>query len=885
MTRLMYTNIDRYHMIRGLKLLTLVSLAVGLLSGFTSCSSGSGSDNQTNVNSGGSGPGAGLTYSGPAPLTSDVQAFKLNVWDNLVADNRCGLCHKQGGTGSTSFVRDDDINTAYQAALTLVDLQTPSNSLLVQRVGNGHNCWDSSTSVCATIMEGYIQRWADAANASATVVTIQPVPLADPGASLNFPADTTEFENLIHGPILRPYCGRCHSEDGSQLQQQPYFASSDINRAYDNARSKIDLSNAANSRFVYRLRTEPHNNCWDPNDAGGPVDCMANAQEMEDAINAYIATLGSPDTVDTTQLRVSKALSFPANPSQGQSANSSGRYETNIIAKYEFKQLDQSDPDRVVDTSGIAPELDLTRSGEARFVSSWGMEFYGPTGKAQGRTSNSQKLYDMLTLTGEYSIEAWVIPANVTQDNTRRIVSYSGGTTERNFTLGQTLYNYDSLNRTDSTSSDADGAPLFSTPDADEVLQASLQHVVLNFDPVNGRSIYVNGQLVTAGVNDPEVGSNLSNWNNSYVLVLGNETQNNNLDWRGTLRFLAIHNRILTPEQIQANFNVGVGQKYYMPFSIAHLVNIPDAYIVFEVERFDDYSYLFNEPFFTILDPNAVVSSDIQIQGLRIGLNGREAPTGQAYANMDITITDADYQAAENHWLRLSSLGIPVAGTIIQGDKVLPETDEFFLSFDRIGSLTSSIDRSTPDYPNVTLDTLPYEQSDIGFKHFYEINEMFSAITGVPKNDTSVDLDPTSGVEHIADKFAQLKTQLPSTEDAVAFGTSNQMGIAQFAAAYCEALAKDSGRRSAMWPTVNFTQRLDTQRDALLQPLLQRITAHRIGGGSELTTQADPADIESAIDTLLATLSSAQNGSQANGEATAIAVCTAVLSSASANVQ
>ena len=54
------------------------------------------------VTSGGSAP----TYSGPAPATADVQAFKINVWDNLKAGNRCGQCHVEGGQ-APQFVRQD----------------------------------------------------------------------------------------------------------------------------------------------------------------------------------------------------------------------------------------------------------------------------------------------------------------------------------------------------------------------------------------------------------------------------------------------------------------------------------------------------------------------------------------------------------------------------------------------------------------------------------------------------------------------------------------------------------------------------------------------------------------------------------------------------------
>ena len=32
-------------------------------------------------------------YTGPAPQNADVQAFKLNLWENIKANNRCGGCH------------------------------------------------------------------------------------------------------------------------------------------------------------------------------------------------------------------------------------------------------------------------------------------------------------------------------------------------------------------------------------------------------------------------------------------------------------------------------------------------------------------------------------------------------------------------------------------------------------------------------------------------------------------------------------------------------------------------------------------------------------------------------------------------------------------------
>ena len=128
------------------------------------------------------------------------------------------------------------------------------------------------------------------------------------------------------------------------------------------------------------------------------------------------------------------------------------------------------------------------------------------------------------------------------QEGPARIVSYSAGTAARNFTLGQTQYNYDFLQRSSTT--DANGEAALSTADADEDLQATLQHVVVTFDPLNGRKIYVNG--VFTDDLDPVPAGNLSDWDDSFAFVLGNEVSNDRL-WQGTIRMVAIHNRALTP--------------------------------------------------------------------------------------------------------------------------------------------------------------------------------------------------------------------------------------------------------------------------------------------------------------------------------------------------
>ncbi len=113
------------------------------------------------------------------------------------------------------------------------------------------------------------------------------------------------------------------------------------------------------------------------------------------------------------------------------------------------------------DTSGIDPSADLTITGNVTWAGGWGINV-GAGGKAQATTAASSKLYTLIQATGEFSVEAWVAPALVAVDKSY-MVSYSGGDTTRNFTLGQTNQDYDFMLR--SSNSDLNGMPQLQTPD------------------------------------------------------------------------------------------------------------------------------------------------------------------------------------------------------------------------------------------------------------------------------------------------------------------------------------------------------------------------------------------------------------------------------------
>jgi len=791
-----------------------------------------------------SGNSGTVTYNGPAPSTDDVANFKRTVWDNLVTQDKCGSCHGANGQAPT-FVNEQDVNLAYAQANTIVNLSDPSQSAMVTKVAGGHNCWLTSNSACVDILTTYISNWAGGSEGSAKTVELRAPAIKDPGATLAFPTDSTDFSATVY-PILTTYCSDCHAGSGPA----PYpFASPDVATAYSESKSRINLGTPSASRFVEKLRAELHG-CWDD-------DCAMSADMMQMAISDF-AGLQDSQPVDPTMV-ASKALTLTGD---GLLANSGGRFEDNVIALYEFKS---GEGQAAFDTSGVSPALDLTLSGNVDWVGGWGIDlgpageneqgFMIPAGKAQGSTTASRKLHTLLTASGEYSIEAWVAPGNITQEDAR-IVTYSGSSTTRNVTLSQSLQRYEVLHR--STSSD-ENTP-FATQDADMLLQATLQHVVVNYTPATGRQIFVNG--VPTGDIDPDDGGLLTEWDDSFALVLGNETDGNS-PWQGAIRMVAIHNRALTPEQVQANFEVGVGQKFYLLFGVSHLIDVPESFIVFEVSQFDSYAYRFTSPFFISLDDSAE-PSNIPLRGMRLGINGKEATVGQAWANLDVVLDSDSYEPGTGQ--PLSSLGTIIA--LENG----PGNDEFFLTFDQLGG--NNFARSEPSLPPQPEPADLPPSSEIGLKTFDEINESMSRMTGVPTTNQAV-----------FNTYTTVKQQLPTVETIQGFLSSHQMAVTQMAIQYCDALVSNAQLRDQMFPGFDFSAPASTAFDhggksLVTGPLLSRFV------GSNLASQPGDSAIETELSELMNRLTSCGAGCEPDRTETVVkASCAAVLGSATTLVQ
>jgi hypothetical protein len=830
------------------------------------CTAGGPSTSQNQATTPGS---TTSSYSGPAAKNADVTNFQINLWANLRSTAMCSNCHHEGSGGQTPmFARGDDINAAYDAANPLVNFTQPDQSTLVLKVGSGHNCWLPDAKSCSDIMLTWIQKWlGTSASSNSGTPPLTPPSSSDVAGGKLFPPSaltegTTGSNNSFKETVykdLSKFCSGCHTAS-SPSPQTPYFATggtpgidcvaatgalhctdSDIEVAYAAAQAKLNLNAPEQSRFYVRLHDENHN-CWA---VGGPsADCAASAADMLAKIKAFADGI-AVTTVDTTQL-LSKAIKLK----DGTVASGGNRAEASLVAKYEFKTIDGN---TAFDTSGVAPSADLQLTGDVTQAGGWGINI-GKGGMAKALVANSAKLASMIKATGEFSIETWAAPANVAQANAW-IVSYSGSDTTRNVTLGQQATQYSAATRSDKTSANGNKTPLL-TDKTNFPAQAALQHIVLTYDATNGQQIYLNG--VPTGAIDKTPGS-LASWDNTFALVLGSETTGKE-QWLGTIKFVAIHSRALTKDQVLQNYNAGVGEKYFMLFDVTSLTGVPQSYVEITGAVLDTYAYQFSVPTFVSLNPNATISN-IALKGMRVGVNGVELSTGQSYATLNTTLT------ANNQVLS----GV---GAVVAADKGV-DSDMFFLTFDQIGTHTHARTEPAVLAAAPVIPALPPSRK--GVKNFAQVNAALSQITGVPVTNSTVNT-----------MYNTLQQSLPPTNDLGAFLASHQTAISALADTYCNqavttsAAAVFPGLNLANGNTMTYFGTTAAPNTANLNLVINPLVARAIGSNVNPTVEAA---VRTEITSLITTLAGTTPTVAGRTASITQAACTAVLGSAAVSLQ
>ncbi len=231
---------------------------------------------------------------------------------------------------------------------------------------------------------------------------------------------------------------------------------------------------------------------------------------------------------------------------------------------------------------------------------------------------------------------------------------------------------------------------------------------------------------------------------------------------------------------------------------------------------------------------------------------------GQAYRTLDTTITDSLF----------GPLGQPLAnvGTVIALEKG-PDTDEFFLTFDVLGT-----------HQNVRLDPVPLAPAppadvqrapDVGLRVFDELNATMAELTGISEQNPGV-----------AATYATIKQSLPTVETVDTFVSAHPVAVAQLSIQYCNALVENPTARSQYFPGFDFNAApavafAPASRAIVLDALVGRMLR------TNVATEPDAAGVRSDLDGLITRLSNCGGACAADRTETVVkASCAALLGSA-----
>jgi hypothetical protein len=213
--------------------------------------------------------------------------------------------------------------------------------------------------------------------------------------------------------------------------------------------------------------------------------------------------------------------------------------KSDLLALYRF---DEGDGKTVRDRSGTETGLDLQIDNpDAARWGTAGLTVYDATLIAG--SNPPRKLVEAVKKSKALTLEAWVTPANLTQDGPARILTLSSGTSQRNFTLGQDGNRYDVRIRAGRT--DQNGIPGLAGRSG--AVETALTHVVFTVESSGQAKLYVNGEEQASR----NVGGDFSKWDDGYQLALANETSKDR-PWLGTYHLVAIYGRALSAEEIQS---------------------------------------------------------------------------------------------------------------------------------------------------------------------------------------------------------------------------------------------------------------------------------------------------------------------------------------------
>ena len=218
--------------------------------------------------------------------------------------------------------------------------------------------------------------------------------------------------------------------------------------------------------------------------------------------------------------------------------------------------FEEGQGDEVKDRSGVLPPLDLTLpSTGTAWLSQGGLAVTGPV--LIQSAEPAQRLINSIVATGELTVEAWIKPANLSQDGPARILTISEDLLHRNFTFGQGLWGdqpsdlFDVRLRT--TNTDLNGQPSLSTQKGSARLDRA--QVVFTHQQNGASRVFLDGSQAAS----TSIQGDLSNWDAAYKLALANELTGAR-PWLGEFHRVALYDCALTADEVGESFTQGPGQ-------------------------------------------------------------------------------------------------------------------------------------------------------------------------------------------------------------------------------------------------------------------------------------------------------------------------------------
>ncbi len=237
------------------------------------------------------------------------------------------------------------------------------------------------------------------------------------------------------------------------------------------------------------------------------------------------------------------------------SAQNLPRVRDGLVALYDLRSLKDA---LVPDRSGFLEAADAKLDDpDAVRLADGGLAIDRPT-RLRSR-ERVAKIADLVRVSGELTVEAWIEPAAQDEATSAGIVMMSNTTSQHNFALAQVGDRFEARFRT-SRMGTGEARPI-RTPVASA--RPALTHLAFTRDRTGRTRVFVDGEIASEGT----IAGSSADWEKT-TLVIGNGPRGRE-PWLGRLYLVAIYGRDLLAEEVARNFRAGLSLVESVPVKVS----------------------------------------------------------------------------------------------------------------------------------------------------------------------------------------------------------------------------------------------------------------------------------------------------------------------------